>query len=152
MLFWERENGILVVDGQQRLAAMGVPMTRWTGEAVPLPASYLDLEGGGTWNAEPTPGLPCKMTFAEVADPFRIFSAGGYKRCSERLAVLWGQAAERVRQAQVVYAMSRYCAYEDVIHIFRTINTPGVLFSDEDIERLIREAGADWAPPVRSTT
>lgn len=135
---------IVVLDGQQRLAALGVPMRRWNGVPLDPPESYLDLEDG-EWKAEPMPGLPWPLTLTAVSDPGGYWRAGGDD--ARRLQELWWQAAQRCRPDLLCYTIPRGTPVGEVIEIFRAWNAPGVPIPPEQIDALIRGADLSWVPP-----
>lgn len=138
----------VVLDGQQRLAALGVPMRRWDGVPLVLPEAYLDLEDG-TWKAEPMAGLPHALTMLAVTDPFgagRIFwSAQG--EAERRLMRLWCEAAEYSgRPDLMTYTIPSSTCREEVIEIYRSWNAPGTPFPPDEVDALIRGADMGWIP------
>jgi len=138
---------IVVIDGQQRLAALGVPMKRWNGVPIEPPAAFLDLEDG-EWKAEPMPGLPWPLTMAAVSDPHG--TTDGYWRAegeeARRLQELWWQASGLCRPDLLCYTIPQGTPVDAVIEIFRSWNAQGVPFPPEEVESLIRQADLTWIP------
>lgn len=153
MLLWERRRAdtschVVVIDGQQRLTAMGARMLRWDGSVNSSTAAHLDLETG-RWQAGPAEGHP-PITMREAATTSWLW---GLRSTMDddawwRLASLSGSAADRLRGSMFVYYIGPSTPIEDAIRIFRAWNVPGTPFDPDEVERLIRGADLTWDPPA----
>lgn len=149
ILLWERGwmSGAryVVLDGQQRLAALGVPMARHDGTVTTLPASFLDLEDG-EWKPEPSPidpALPVALTAAELASG----SWSKQRGCEDRAADLYAMAIDRLRVDVPAYILGPEATQEQAMEVFRCWNLPGVAFEPGEVDALIRAASAPWDAP-----
>ena len=132
ILLWRRSYAskeALVVDGQQRLSALGLPVRRPDG-SLNTCSAFLDLNDG-RWHTERTED---RFTAAEVTD------WGVLRRLLDRSRTLgsWAYLAEK-RLSVERFAVS--CIGPDVPKStvqawFRTMAIPGVALTQEEAERL----------------
>ena len=159
ILVWQRNFGptigdrSIVLDGQQRLTALGAKVMRPDGSLNPPTAARFDLALGrftstpDRWNL--APGM--------IADYLRNHDSGLDFFEEERkleeaqdpdaATFYWWIHAHGTMSSReiVVHVLDRYMTPEHAIEAFRSINTPGVTFDLADVERLIKAAGT-WDP------
>jgi hypothetical protein len=155
ILLWERRVGkdhaVIILDGQQRLSALGANVLRHDGTPNEPTAAHLDLETG-RWQIGPADGHP-PITMKAAADMWWTWKLrpsmtedGHY-----RLAMLVGAASTRLQHSDTsVYVIGASTPVEDAVRIFRAWNVPGTLFPPEEVERLIAEADLGWAPAIEA--
>lgn len=154
LLLWVRRVGpnisdvaVVVLDGQQRLCALGADVRRHDGTPCTPTAAHLDLETG-RWQVGPSEGHP-PVTMREVCDMGWLFDRmwAGEGAGDDRTVDLAGMAIKRTELwTGCVYAMGPSVTAEDAIQVFRAWNTPGVPIPQDEIEALIREADLGWSP------
>ncbi len=145
MLFWAMPSPFggnarcYVLDGQQRLTALGVPLRRADGTMNPLPASFLDLETG-TWKEEPTehPSIVQPLTAANVACFHPCIDPNVFDR---RIGKLLHVGRNRLYRDIQIFVLEANTTPEVAVEAFRRWNRPGTPFAEEQIEALISECG-----------
>lgn len=150
-LVWERYLGggvmnriNVVLDGQQRLTALGAPVLRADGTANPPSGAFFDLEAGrfttepGRWAL--TAKDLCCMSFS---DHFH----GEPNVADEMGSRLWQwkiYAKSRLDSIELVSHVLESCTKQaEVVKAFRSINRPGIVFTEEEVERLIASV-VEW--------
>lgn len=136
VLIWLRDwrsDEALVIDGQQRLTALGLPVRRHDGTYNAC-SSFLDITDG-RWCTE---RAPLRFTAAELLDHnlwFRVHDEFG------RDAAFWLTLAGN-RMDRDVFALSKIenTPKETVQAWFRTMAIPGVALTPEEAERLCAAA------------
>ncbi len=156
MLLWERRTGpdrkgqsIVVLDGQQRLSAMGATILRADGTPNTPTAAHLDLETGN-WQVGPADGHP-PITMRRAVDALWGMRYWQETRDEDRwrTVMLCAQAETRLRRAESsVYVIGSGVRVSEAVRIFQAWNVPGVPISPDEIERLIRDIDAEWEPPA----
>ncbi len=136
---WDQPHGargVFVLDGQQRLRALGCP---FADDPAPC-ASHLDLETG-RWEASPPHPFPTTAWALSRYSPEPFFrTARGTMPSDEldRIADLWCQANERIRLLSIfTFTISAEAGQAEAAEIFRRINTPGVQMTPEEVDALI---------------
>lgn len=136
ILLWERRDGTWVIDGQQRLTALGARVVRPDGSTNTPTSSFLDVRSGrfgsgrGRWD----------LTVVRLAR-WRVLSipkpAGRGAREWE-----WASVAGEImrKRSLVTYVLGPEATQADAVRAFRAINTPGVLMAPGEVEELIASA------------
>lgn len=159
ILLWQRDGykGLpIVLDGQQRLCALGAYVLRADGTVNTPTAAHLDLETG-RWQVGPAEGHP-PITMAQAANVgwlLKLYNSVTLRADPDhwRTSNLVAQASERLRGGRsFVYTIGTGVPIEDVIRIFRVWNTPGTPFSPDEIEALIHAADLSWTGPAVAST
>ena len=162
LLLWERQTGpglgdrvTVVLDGQQRLCALGARVLRHDGTPCAPPSAFLDLETG-RWSAEPAPSHP-PITFARATSSHWTWDRDGYRAQYDdatwwRWASLVAHASSRLGQAcdSMAVHMGSTIDVERAVQVFRSWNVPGTLFDLAEVEALIRAADLSWRPGAAS--
>lgn len=156
ILLWQRDGykgAPIVLDGQQRLCALGAYVLRADGTPNAPTAAHLDLETG-RWQVGPADGHP-PITMAHAASTGWLHDEwtpdGRADLARWRTSSLVAEASERLRGGRsFVYTIGTGVPVEDVIRIFRVWNTPGVAFPPDEVEALIRAADLSWTSPIPS--
>jgi hypothetical protein len=141
-------TAVVVLDGQQRLTALGMDLVRWDGTPHPLPESVLQLERG-IWAAAPeTEGD------RTLLDLFR-YNAGifrGQRIADERIEDLLWQAQKRLQFTHVpIIVLGPYVPLAAVQALFQAWNIPGTPLDPAEATRLVAEAqlhAAAWQAPL----
>lgn len=162
LLVWERWHGggianrsNVVLDGQQRLCAVGAHVIRPDGSPTVPTSAFLDLETG-RWGTEPAPDWP-PITMRDAAsggsewawddDLWETLGRTGHRR----LRMLLAHAAQRVGMLEVVtYLMGASVPPEDAVRVFRSWNRPGTPIPEDEVEALIAQADLGWMPEART--
>lgn len=158
LLVWERSHGApkhevsgVVLDGQQRLCAVGARVLRADGSPTAPTSAFLDLETG-RWGTEPAPDWP-PITMRDAASGGSDWIWGEVLRASlgrerhRRLGMLLAHAAQRVGMTEAVtYLMGPSVPAEDAVEVFRSWNRPGTPIPPEEVEALIAQADIGWMP------
>ena len=155
ILLWERRVGpnindrvSVVLDGQQRLTAVGARIVRHDGTLNTPTAAHLDLETG-RWQVGPADGHP-PITMARMANSQWLWRDGRRQVEGDdwwRTVSLIADADNRIRLSSTsVYVIGASMTVDDAIRVFDTWNTPGVNIPREELAELIREADRSWAP------
>lgn len=159
MLLWERRTGpegkgrsVVVLDGQQRLSAMGATILRADGTPNGPTAAHLDLETG-RWQVGPADGHP-PITMRRAVDS--LWSFRYWRENDEedrwRTVMLCAQAETRIRRAESsVYVIGSGVRVEEAVRIFQAWNMPGVPIPPDEVERLIRDIDTEWEAPALAT-
>lgn len=141
----------IVLDGQQRLCALGAQIYRHDGAPCTPTRAVLDLETG-RWHIGEPDGVQ-HVTMAQASDAFETATPrlrSGVSSASEgwRLIELLGDADNRLSEyAQVVvYAIGSATDKATAATIFRTWNIPGTPISPAEIDALIQKADLSWEP------
>lgn len=146
-LVWNRYvpgvgNRAIVLDGQQRITALGGQIIRADGTENPVPQIYFDPETG-RWGTDPgrwalTPRDLVNLNGSEYFRRLREFPDGSEE---QRLweALYFGRDMFQWRTVPV-YVIDARASEEFVVEAFRTINRPGVQFDEAEVERLIKSA------------
>ena len=148
IVVWERtwSEPVAVLDGQQRLTALGVPMLRADGSVNEVPRFTLDIAAGEWLDTDPGDRVVRVMpvveiasvsmfdfvdTFDEIEDgnPYDDLSAS---RCS---AIECLSIAQRLKIPMMVLRGSIDPSV--IVQAFRTLATPGVPWTLEEIERMV---------------
>jgi hypothetical protein len=147
-LVWRRyvagKHVSLVLDGQQRLAAVGAPVRRHDGTVNPPPRAYFDLATGrfgtdpGRW----------ALTMADIA----VFRGCDHLRTSDELEAAGDLEGHDLWHAKIYandvaggrdltfFVIDENATPEYVVESFRAINRPGVPFDQAEVERLVQAA------------
>jgi hypothetical protein len=161
LLVWERSHGELkhgrssvVLDGQQRLCAVGARVLRSDGSPTVPTSAFLDLETG-RWGTEPSPDWP-PITMRDAATMGSGWLDDLYETMDRaerrRLRMLLAHAAQRVQMIEVVtYLMGPSVPAEDAVRVFRSWNRPGTPIPEDEVEALIAQADLGWAPVQPAT-
>lgn len=154
LLLWERRMGpdqkgraMVVLDGQQRLSAMGAAVLRADGTPNEPTAAHLDLETG-RWQMGPADGHP-PITMRRAVDTSWGFHHWQETRDEERwrTVMLCAQAETRLQRAESsVYVIGPSVRVDEAVRIFQAWNRPGVPIPPDEVERLIRDIDAGWTP------
>ena len=123
LLIWQRGHGkderAYVIDGQQRLIALGCNVIRHDGTQAGEPRAYLDIETG-EWSTVPG---DLALTAARVSG----LRSHDWLRGDYRIGMWQAMAYDRLSSVQIVaYVLGYRATAEDVIGSFRAINRPGV--------------------------
>jgi hypothetical protein len=135
ILLWDRRDGTWVIDGQQRLTALGAPIMRADGSYNTHTAAYFDVKTGsfslrqGRWS----------LTAAQLA---RWHSLGKPKTARVAREWDWTAIAGTVLRKRnlVTYVLGPDATQEDAVRVFKSINTPGIPMSPGEVEALIASA------------
>jgi hypothetical protein len=124
-----------VIDGQQRLNALGIPLYR-KGERTQCSA-YLDLDGN--WYPEAGPG---RYTLYELCverlEHFGSLFHGQQEDAQYRLAYLEDRITRFRFVVQRIPVVGRHGTNRDrVIEMFKTLAIPGVPMTEQDAEQWI---------------
>lgn len=140
IVVFQRSGRNMLLDGQQRLTAMGGRVIRADGTQNSPTSAHLDLETG-RWVQGRIEGQP-SATMAELSHPdFDIWMPNGESAYPDRILRLGCAASARINRADiVVYHLSERTPMEDLIRFFRWWNTPGVQMSPDEVEALIASA------------
>lgn len=150
-LIWERHvdgrRVHVVLDGQQRLTALGAQVVRSDGTENEPTAARFDLASGrfgvGPFRWNQTATDLARFNFSHHIDTERQLEAS-----ADPDAIYWHHriyAYSILSSAQVChYLLPSHTPISDVIAAFRSINRPGVSFSEAEVERLVNDA-ADWS-------
>lgn len=149
ILVWRRHNAEgesvrLVLDGQQRLTALGATVHRADGSVNPPPRAYFDIKAG-CFTTEPGRWA---LTMRDIS---HLRAVEFFKRSGELEAAgdwegydLWENTIYAIDQMSVrdvpVFEIDSRAPVEYVINAFRAINHPGTPFDAAEIERLIQTA------------
>ena len=152
ILAWRRymgegeEEKVLLLDGQQRLTALGATVIRPDGTTNPPPRAYFDLAAGrfttdpGRW----------ALTMRDIVDldferqievSEELEKAGDVEGHNLWYSRLFANDVVSMQQL-TVYRLEHRATPEFAIEAFRAINRPGVQFDEAEIERLIASAAA----------
>lgn len=158
LLVWERRVGsgiadraAVVLDGQQRLCALGARVLRSDGSPVAPTSAFLDLETG-RWGTDPAPDWPPITMWDAASGGLGWLWEGDYREAlgperHRRLGMLLAQASNRVGMVEVVtYLMGPSVPPEDAVAVFRSWNRPGAPIPSEEVEALIAQADLGWSP------
>lgn len=147
LLVWTRRVGetdvAVLLDGQQRLCALGAQVLLADGSAVAPTAALLDVETG-RWGTTPSPDWP-PITMSDAADGGRMWLRKHRPQLSNHLAarlqMLLLLAAQRLEGVDIVaYVMGASVAAIEAQAIFRSWNRPGTPLTEEEIDSLIKRA------------
>lgn len=135
VLLWERRDGTWVIDGQQRLTALGAKIVRSDGTGNTPTSAYLDVREGrfgpaqGRWS----------LTAVRLAR-WRVLDIPRPKRGARDWT--WAGAAGEVlrRRTLVTYVLGPDATQADAVRAFRAVNTPGVLMEPGEVEALVMSA------------
>lgn len=138
VLLWERRDGTWVIDGQQRLTALGAHVVRPDGSKNAPSRAFFDPRAGrfgatqGRWSL--TAVRLARWRAMAIPRP----SKGGRDWD-------WVTAAGDVmrRRTLVTYVLGPAATFDDAVRVFRAINAPGVPMSAGEIETLIASATVD---------
>lgn len=147
LILWEHERRTILLDGQQRLTALGARVVRADGSENPTPELYLDLHAYGhepdddvpIWHPEPRGEW--SPTVAQLLDWEWSFDT--FKRADEVTADLAIEARTNMEDAEFHIMIAGHwhgCSPADAVRLFRTANTGGTPMSAEDIAALLRMA------------
>ena len=150
VLVWNRNipgkgSVAVVLDGQQRLTALGATVLRADGSRNPPSQAFFNPATGrfssdpGRWSL--TAKDVCSFDFFEYrkkADELEVTDPEGYD--------LWDHlifARDMVGDKQITFhVIDERATPEFVVDAFRAINQPGVQFDLADVERLVQSAAA----------
>lgn len=133
ILLWEQKDGTnWIIDGQQRLTALGATVLRADGTPNTPTGAYLDAVRG---RFGPTPGR-WGLTAVRAA-AWRSLAIPKPRRGV--IEWTWAFAAGMVlsRCSLVTYILNANATVEDAMQAFRAINTPGVPIDPAELERLL---------------
>lgn len=135
VLLWERRDGTWVIDGQQRLTALGARVVRSDGSPNAASGAFLDVREGrfgparGRWD----------LTAVRLARwrALNIPRPGRGVRDWE-----WAAVAGDVmrRRSLVTYVLGPEATRDDAVRAFRAVNTPGVPMDHGEVEALVASA------------
>ena len=138
ILLWERRDGTWVIDGQQRLTALGAKVSRADGTANTPTAAFLDVRTG---RFGPAPGR-WHLTAVRAA---RWRALAVPRPSKGRVLRDWewaGEAGEVLRRRTLVtYVLGPDATRDDAVRAFRSVNTPGVPMTPDEVEMLVASAG-----------
>ena len=152
ILVWERYVGdgarrYFVLDGQQRLTAMGARVIRADGSPNPPTGAFFD-HAEGRFTTEPGRWA---TTMTDLAD----YKFGEHMRMERAMEEdpetqkLWYWrifAYDRISNVEgATFVLEHSTPPARVVDAFRSINRPGVLFSEAEVERLIAST-QEFAP------
>jgi hypothetical protein len=135
VLLWERRDGTWVIDGQQRLTALGARVVRADGASNTPTRAYFDVQAGqfgrtqGRW--ELTAVRLARWRALNLPRPVRGAREWDW-------AAVAGEAMRR--RSLVTYVLGPNATQEEAVQAFRAINTPGVLMAPGEVEALISSA------------
>jgi Protein of unknown function DUF262 len=134
LLVWQRGHGkderAYVIDGQQRLIALGCNVIRHDGTQAGETRAYLDIETG-EWSTVPD---DLALTAARVS----ALRSHDWLRDDHRSGLWQAMAYDRLGGVQIVaYVLGYRATAEDVIESFRAINRPGVPMTEAQVEALV---------------
>lgn len=139
VMLWERPEGTWVLDGQQRLTALGVRLVRphAGGRANAQPSAYFNSTKG-VFAAEQRHWSLTALRLARwhALDVSR-------KRPSRNIREWeWNFAANEImrKRTLVTYVLGPKATLDDAVQAFRSINTPGIPMSLAEVEALIATA------------
>jgi len=137
VLLWERRDGTWVIDGQQRLTALGAKVVRSDGSSNGPSRAFLDVRTGrfgpeqGRWS----------LTAVRVAR-WRALNVPKPRR-GVRDWEWAGVAGDVVRRRTLVtYVLGPDATRDDAVRAFRAVNTPGVLMDPGEVEMLVASTGS----------
>lgn len=151
VLAWRRyvgkERRVVLLDGQQRLTALGATVRRADGTTNPPPQAYFDLRAGrfstdpGRWalTMRDIVGLDF-LRQIEVQE--ELEAAEDWEGYDQWYSRLYATDVAGGRQL-TVYVLEERATPEFVVAAFRAINRPGVQFDEAEVERLVA-AAADF--------
>lgn len=147
LLLWERHipgvgSHTVVLDGQQRITALGGRMLRPDGSENPNPQVYLD-PATGRWGADPGRwGVTCRdlvgMGITGYLRRYRELPDGSEEQ-EQWNALYFGRDMFQFRNIPA-YVIDSRATPEFLVEAFRSVNRPGVPFDEAEIERLIQSA------------
>lgn len=136
ILLWERRDGTWVIDGQQRLTALGARVLRPDGTGNTPTAAYFDVRSGRFG--------PAQGRWSLTAVRLARWRALAVPRPAKRGGRDWewaGVAGEVMRRRTVsTYVLGPDATHDDAVRAFRAINTPGVLMEPGEVEALVASA------------
>lgn len=147
ILAWERSRRVnddrsevtrFLLDGQQRLTALGVPIVRADGTANRIPCLDFDIKTG-RFVSSPAPGV----TPARLVDFETVWGRKDELPEPEFWGLCYAQA-QLQRAELVVYDLSPYTSPARAVEAFRCINRPGIAFDEAEIEKLIASIDSTW--------
>lgn len=152
VVVWERSwsEPLVVLDGQQRLTALGVPMMRADGTINDAPRFALDMTAGEWLDADPGDRLVRVATAMEIAGASMFNFVNSFYEVTEddalyddlpaaRLAAVECYAIARDMRIPVMVLRGRV-GHDAIVRAFRALATPGVPWTPEEIERMIASA------------
>jgi len=139
ILLWDRPDGTWVIDGQQRLTALGARLIRphEGGRANSPTRAFLDAKRGcfGTeqqrWSVTAARGARWHTLEVAAKRPTKNVREWDW------MGVLGGVLCKRKLN---IYVLDPKASVEDVKRAFRAINRPGVPIPPAEVERLIESA------------
>ena len=148
IVVWERtwSEPVAVLDGQQRLTALGVPMLRADGSVYEVPRFTLDIAAGEWLDTDPGDRVVRVIPFIEIAgapmfdfvesfdeiDDGSLYEDMSASRCA---AIECLSVAQRVKIPMMVLRGSTDPSM--IVQAFRTLAMPGVPWTLDEIERMI---------------
>lgn len=127
-----------VLDGQQRLTALGATVLRQTPEgevANPATSAFFDPDAGRFTTVK----APWGGSVRDICTLGTEHRRGEPKDPDERRRWWWAYLAKtRLDSVEIIaYTIEHDTPVERVVRAFRTINRPGVAFDLDEIERLV---------------
>lgn len=121
ILLWERKDMTLVLDGQQRLTALGASVVRFDGTPNTPTKAFFDARTG-TFGPDPR---RWNLTAIRLAR-WSALNIPQPKRGTREWA--WAKEASGVlrKRTLVTYILGPEATVDDAIVAFRAINTPGI--------------------------
>jgi len=153
VVVWERSwsEPVAVLDGQQRLTALGVSMLRADGTVNEVPRFTLDIAAGEWLDADPGDRVTRTIPVIEIAsasmfDFVDTFDDADDDSPYDDLSAARCAAIECLSIAQAlripVMVLRGTMDPTKIAQAFRTLATPGVPWTLEEIERMIASVGA----------
>ena len=133
IVLWSPDYGdsYAVLDGQQRLAALGVPMRRADGTVTPPTCANILLPEGEVVERAPARRLALSL--------FDVCDGTGSHRIGRPQSYWWTSAYAHVQD--VLLTVYRLTAPPDVaLEMMRAINRPGVIYDESELEANIAAA------------
>lgn len=133
-----------LLDGQQRITALGGRVIRADGTQNTPTSAHLDLETG-RWVVGQVAGQP-PTTVGDLAnlDLDVWMPRRDTPPTQDRILRLGWAASSRMGRADlVVYQLSSYATHADLVRFFRWWNTPGVQLTPDEVDALIESARED---------
>lgn len=132
VLLWERRDGTWIIDGQQRLTALGAKVVRADGASNTPSKAFFDARTGrfgalaGRWDL--TAVRLARWRALAVPKPSK----------GEKYWEWTAMAGEVMRRRSLVtYVLGPEATQDDAVRAFRAINTPGVPMDVGEVESLI---------------
>lgn len=142
VVVWERtwSEPVAVLDGQQRLTALGVSMLRADGTVNEVPRFTLDIAAGEWLDADPGDRVTRTIPVIEIASASMFDSLYDGLSAARHAAIECLSIAQTLRIPMMVLRGTMDSV--KIVQAFRTLATPGIPWTLEEIERMITSVGA----------